>query len=129
MNYNFEKFAEVIPKNFNMIKESLERIGVINKKEKLIFPTCYIIQNTNENKFYILHFKELFLLTRDDGYNNISDEDVIRRNSIIKLLEDWGMIENVEVLKDIETCFISIIPHSKKSEYKIKHKFNLNNIK
>ena len=105
-----------------IIIETLERIGIANKKEKILYPTCYFYYIDDEP--YILHFKQLFILTREDSYNNISEEDVKRLNSIVFCLHNWRLIEIEEELEERDK-FVFVLPYKYKSEWIIKHKFNL----
>jgi len=110
--------------DLKVITETLTRIGIISKKRKIVFPTCYIIEVFD--KFYIFHFKEMFSITRSDYYNNISESDIHRKNSIIFCLKNWGMIDVVdESAIDPHTMYVSVLPFKEKNEYCINHKFNL----
>lgn len=111
----------------SVIKETLTRMGIGDKKKKILYPTCYLYPNMED--FYIVHFKELFLLTRKDGYNNLCEDDVERKNSIIYCLVQWGLIEVVDK-EEIEPHgkFVFVLPHKDKHEWSIEHKFNQNGI-
>jgi len=106
-----------------VIKETCNRCGIANKKKKILYPSCYLYEQDGE--YYIAHFKELFLLTRDNGYNNLSEEDVKRRNAVIFCLKNWGLIEVED--EDIEPhdVFVFVLPHSQKRDWRISHKINL----
>ena len=79
------------PDDFLKVRETLTRIGVASRKEKKIYQSCHILHK--QGKYYIVHFKELFAL---DGKNtNLSLNDIQRRNRIVKLLSDWGLISVV----------------------------------
>jgi len=87
-----EKMVEVIlkePDDFLKVRETLTRIGVASRKEKKIYQSCHILHK--QGRYYIVHFKELFAL--DGKRANISVNDIQRRNRIIQLLEDWGLLE------------------------------------
>lgn len=105
-----------------IIIETLSRIGIASKKEKILWPSCYMIKE-NE-RFYVCHFKELFLL-KNDGYNNISEQDIERRNSIIYCLKTWGMIEVDEEKIRPHEIFVFILPHNEKKDWSIQHKFKI----
>ena len=76
------------PDDFLKVRETLTRIGVASRKEKKIYQSCHILHK--QGKYYIVHFKELFAL---DGKNtNFSLNDVQRRNRIVQLLVDWGLV-------------------------------------
>ena len=112
--------------DLKIIKETLSRMGIANKKRKVLYPTCYIYQNFDE--FYIVHFKELFLITRPDGYNNLCQEDVERKNSILFCLKTWGLIDVEEMTIQPHDKYIFVLPHEEKHEWQIEHKFNMNSI-
>jgi hypothetical protein len=113
-----------------VIEETLNRIGIANKKRKILYPTCYLYQNYE--KFYIMHFKELFLLTRPTGFNNMSVGDYTRKHSIIWCLINWGLIklpDNMDVnCIEPHNMFVFVLPHKEKKEWTIQDKFNTNNI-
>ena len=115
----------IIPKvDIKVIKETLSRIGIANKKKNILYPTCYLYQNFEE--YYIVHFKSMFLLTRPNGYNNISEKDIERKNSIIFCMKNWGLIDIIED-DDIEPHneFVYVLPYQEKRYWTISHKFNV----
>lgn len=109
--------------NENVIKESLHRIGIANKSERVLYPTCHLYEK--DNKFFIAHFKEMFMETRENSYNNISVEDIKRRNSIVKLLMDWKLIdvEDKSIIKEEDNVFVYVLKHKDKHEWAIRPKF------
>ena len=115
---------EIIPKvDIKVIKETLTRIGICNKKTKTIYPTCYLYENYD--KYYIVHFKEMFLLTRDNSYNNLSEMDTKRKNAIAFCLKNWGLIDTDDELIADHNIKVDVIPHKEKKDWKISHKFNM----
>ena len=84
--------------DFLKVRETLTRIGVASKKDKILYQSCHILHK--QGHYYIVHFKELFAL--DGKPTDISENDLARRNAITKLLEDWGLIEIVNK-KQVET--------------------------
>ena len=74
--------------DFLKVKETLTRIGVSSKKEKKLFQSCHILHK--RGRYAIMHFKEMFLL--DDLDSDISDDDIARRNTIVKLMVEWGLV-------------------------------------
>lgn len=110
---------------FLKIKETLTRIGVSSKKEKKLYQSCHILHK--RGKYYIVHFKELFLL---DGLTaNIDETDIGRRNTIAKLLEEWNLLTVVD--KDKVNCIltpinqIKIIPFKEKTEWELCPKYHI----
>ena len=74
------------PDDFLKVRETLSRIGVASRKERKLYQSCHILHK--QGRYYIVHFKELFAL--DGKETNLSENDIARRNSIAKLLKDWG---------------------------------------
>lgn len=106
----------------NVVKETLSRIGIANKKEQILYPSCYLY----ESKIY--HFKELFLLTRNSAYNGITEDDYVRRNSIIFCLKNWGLVDvNEENIKPYDKK-VFVLPYNEKRNWRILHKFNLKSL-
>lgn len=112
------------PDDFLKVRETLTRIGVASRKEKKIYQSCHILHK--QGKYYIVHFKELFAL---DGKNtNLSLNDVQRRNRIIQLLSDWGLISvvNIEVINDLAPLNqIKVLSFREKGEWTLESKYNI----
>jgi hypothetical protein len=109
--------------DFLVIKETLERIGIANRKTKVITPSVYILHK--QGNYYIIHFKELLAL---DGFKrNINETDISRRNAIISLLANWGMvsIEEDDVYQEELEEQIFVLPYAEKANYKINHKYRI----
>ncbi|CAB4162920.1 translation repressor protein [uncultured Caudovirales phage] len=117
------KIAE--EEDFLKIKETLTRIGVASRKDKKLFQSCHIFHK--QGKYYIVHFKEMFIL--DGKYSNFSDEDTGRRNKIIELLQDWGLLKvlNPEKIKSPLSPMsqIKILNHKEKGEWTLESKYNI----
>ena len=111
--------------DFLKIKETLTRIGVSSRKEKKLFQSCHILHK--RNKYYIVHFKELFRL--DGKESNISNEDIARRNTIAHLLEEWGLLEviNKNTIDDpkVPISHIKIIPFKEKEQWELVTKYTI----
>lgn len=108
-----------------VIHETLERIGIVNKKQKVIFPSCYLRLLEND-EFAIVHFKELFAL--QDKPNTINKLDLLRRSTITYFLQKWGLVEvrNSEDIQQILTQKIDVVLFKDKRDYKVIHKFKHN---
>jgi hypothetical protein len=104
-----------------MVRETLSRMGIADKKNKVLYPSCYLYEE--DGIYFVAHFKELYAL-QENGFNNISDKDIERRNAIIFCLERWGMIKTIcpEQI-DSHEMFIFILPHKERYSWKIIHKF------
>jgi len=113
-----------LPDNFLKVKETLTRIGVASKKEKKLYQSCHILYK--QGKYFIVHYKELFSL--DGKYSSLSVDDVKRRNTIAKLLEEWDLIEILEPNKhnsQVNLSTIKIIPHKEKNEWELVEKYHI----
>ena len=114
------------PDDFLKVRETLTRIGVASRKEKKIYQSCHILHK--QGKYYIVHFKELFAL---DGKNtNFSLNDLQRRNRIIQLLSDWGLItisaENLEKISDLAPLNqIKVLSYKEKGDWTLESKYNI----
>lgn len=111
--------------DFLKIRETLTRIGVASKKEKLLYQSCHILHK--QGKYYIVHFKELFAL--DGKPTDITENDLARRNTIALLLEDWGLLKLVDPDKaeDLQVSLsqIKIIGFKEKDEWQLVPKYNI----
>lgn len=111
--------------DFLKVRETLTRIGVASRKDKTLYQSCHILHK--QGKYYIVHFKELFAL--DGKPSDFSTEDKGRRNTIVKLLSDWGLIAVVEPEKivDPQTPLnqIKILPFKEKNEWNLVTKYNI----
>jgi len=110
-------------KPFSVVRESLDRIGIKNSTKKILNPSCYLLHKKGE--YFIIHFKQLLAL--DGKETNFSDDDLKRTVSIAFLLDNWGLVDIVDVdaLDDISTVYISVLPYNEKEEYQIKHKYRI----
>jgi hypothetical protein len=117
------KIAE--EEDFLKIKETLTRIGVASRKEKKLYQSCHIFHK--QGKYYIVHFKEMFVI--DGKPSNFSDEDKGRRNKIIQLLQEWGLLKVVEPNSINEPLAsmsqIKIINHKEKNDWILEAKYNM----
>ena len=112
------------PDDFLKVRETLTRIGVASRKEKKIYQSCHILHK--QGKYYIVHFKELFAL---DGKNtNLSLNDIQRRNRIIQLLSDWGLISVVDktFISDLAPLNqIKVLAFKEKNDWTLESKYNI----
>lgn len=111
--------------DFLKVKETLTRIGVASRKDKKLYQSCHILHK--QGKYYITHFKELFLL--DGKPSNFSDDDKARRNTIIDLLVQWGLVKvcKPDMIKDPVALLsqIKVLPHKEKHEWELVAKYNI----
>ena len=115
--------------DFLKIKEPLTRIDVASRRQQELFQSCHILHK--RGKYYITHFKELFKL--DGKPTSIDESDIGRRNTIVKLLEQWKLISIVDESMVSEPIAplsqIKIIPHKEKNEWKLTTKYSIGNTK
>ena len=112
------------PDDFLKVRETLTRIGVASRNENKLYQSCHILHK--QGRYYIVHFKELFLL--DGKESNFSDNDVQRRNKITKLLSDWGLVEivNETLVEDASSISqIKIIHYKEKGEWELVPKYSI----
>jgi len=114
------------PDDFLKIRETLTRIGVASRKDQKLYQSCHILHK--QGRYFIVHFKELFLL--DGKPSNLVDNDLERRNTIATLLADWGLIS---ILKPAQAKplaplrQIKVIPFKEKSQWELCPKYNIGN--
>jgi hypothetical protein len=111
--------------DFLKVRETLTRIGVSSRKEKVLYQSCHILHK--QGRYYIVHFKELFAL--DGKPSNISENDIHRRNAIANLLEEWGLVKilNYKLIEDNIAPLhqIKIISFKEKDEWDLIAKYNI----
>jgi hypothetical protein len=117
--------------DFLKVKETLTRIGVSSRKERKLFQSCHILhkrdRDTQESRYYIVHFKELFAL--DKKPSNFSENDLARRNTIANLVAEWGLVALVDPDKSSEPVAplsqIKILSFSEKDTWELCPKYNI----
>ena len=112
------------PDDFLKVRETLTRIGVASRKEKKIYQSCHILHK--QGRYFIVHFKELFAL--DGKHANLTMNDIQRRNRIVQLLADWGLITivNVEKIQDIAPLNqIKVLAYKDKGDWILETKYNI----
>tara|TARA_B100001093_G_C26832389_1_gene1016721 strand:- start:186 stop:599 length:414 start_codon:yes stop_codon:yes gene_type:complete len=112
------------PDDFLKVRETLTRIGVSSRKENKLFQSCHILHK--QGRYFIVHFKELFLL--DGKKSNLEESDIGRRNTIATLMSDWGLvsIQNESVAKNLAPLRqIKIIPFKEKNNWELCPKYNI----
>ena len=106
-----------------VIKESLNRIGIADKKRKILYPSVHL--HEQDGRDYLVHFKQMFLLgDNEDAYNNISEEDIHRLHAIAFCLKNWKLIDVEEEQIKNHDRFVFVHPHSQKAEWKIINKYS-----
>ena len=127
VKWSIDQMIEVTlnePDDFLKVRETLTRIGVASRKEKKIYQSCHILHK--QGRYYIVHFKELFAL--DGKRANLTQNDVQRRNRIIQLLTDWGLIKVVNESKIIDIAplnQIKVLAYKEKHEWILETKYNI----
>ena len=112
------------PDDFLKVRETLTRIGVASRKEKKIYQSCHILHK--QGRYFIVHFKELFAL--DGKHANLTVNDVQRRNRIVQLLSDWGLVTVIspEKVTDIAPLNqIKVLSYKDKDEWELETKYNI----
>jgi len=106
-----------------VVQETLNRMGIANKKKQILYPSCYIYEN--DESVFLVHFKQLFTMSRDDAYDNMSEQDAMRRNGIAFCLKNWGLIDVEDKFIEPHDSYVFVLPHNQKDEWDIQHKINL----
>ena len=122
---NFVEIKLIEQDDFLKVKETLTRIGVSSRKERILYQSCHILHK--QGHYYLVHFKEMFAL--DGKPSNISENDIQRRNAIATLLEEWGLVEILNsqiMLNNIAPIHqIKIISYKEKDEWELVSKYNM----
>ena len=132
MTANIDEMVECTlaePDDFLKIRETLTRIGVASRKDKTLFQSCHILHK--QGRYYIVHFKELFIL--DGKPTNFSENDQARRNTIANLLTEWNLIKlvNSEQTSTLVVPLnqLKILAYKEKEEWVLTAKYNIGNKK
>jgi hypothetical protein len=132
MSYGIEDMLEISFKendDFLKIRETLTRIGVASRKDKTLYQSCHILHK--RGKYYLVHFKELFAL--DGKESTITENDLARRNSIARLLDEWDLLSILDEEQSSSPLApmsqIKVLPHREKPEWNLVAKYNIGNAK
>ena len=124
-NWTQEQMLEIglkEPDDFLKVRETLSRIGVATRKERKLYQSCHILHK--QGRYFIVHFKELFAL--DGKETNLSENDISRRNTIAKLLSDWGLVEIMGEAEPVAPLSqIKILSYREKDEWTLETKYNI----
>jgi hypothetical protein len=111
--------------DFFKIRETLTRIGVASRKDRKLYQSCHILHK--QGRYFIVHFKELFLL--DGKPSNFTEDDIGRRNTIVNLLTEWGLAQQINSQKTKEPVVplsnIKILPYKEKDDWELVAKYNI----
>lgn len=127
VHWSQDQMVEVVlnePDDFLKVRETLTRIGVASRKEKKIYQSCHILHK--QGRYYIVHFKELFAL--DGKHANLTVNDVQRRNRIINLISDWGLVTIVkpDSVTDVAPLNqIKVLSYKDKGDWILESKYNI----
>ena len=127
VQWSQDQMVEVLlnePDDFLKVRETLTRIGVASRKEKKLYQSCHILHK--QGRYFIVHFKELFAL--DGKHANLTVNDVQRRNRIIQLLSDWGLITVVSADKIADLAplnQIKVLSFKEKNDWTLESKYNI----
>jgi hypothetical protein len=127
VEWSQDQMIEVIlnePDDFLKVRETLTRIGVASRKEKKLYQSCHILHK--QGRYFIVHFKELFAL--DGKHANLTVNDVQRRNRIVRLLLDWGLVTVVDEERILDIAplnQIKVLAYKDKSDWILEQKYNI----
>jgi hypothetical protein len=114
-------FEIALVKDFNVVVETLTRIGVAVHPTKTLYQTCHLLQK--RGRYFIVHFKEMFLL--NGKAVDLSEDDIRRRNAIIFLLRRWGLVEFVSdpaIIAD-RSPQVFVLPFADKKDWTLAPKY------
>jgi hypothetical protein len=114
----------VQPDDFLKVRETLTRIGVASRKDQVLYQSCHILHK--QGRYFIVHFKELFAL--DGKQTDITDNDIQRRNTIAKLLQDWELVKVLSpaaIVDQAPLSQIKIIAFKDKDDWDLQAKYNI----
>lgn len=123
-NYKPLEVVLVQPDDFLKVRETLTRIGVASRKDKILYQSCHILHK--QGRYFIVHFKELFAL--DGKQSDITDNDIQRRNTIAKLLSDWGLVKILDqsiIADQAPLSQIKVIAYKDKDDWDLQAKYNI----
>jgi hypothetical protein len=129
MNFDINSLLEVSlkkPDDFLKIKETLTRIGVASKKERILYQSCHILHK--QGRYFIVHFKELFAI--DGKEASITNNDLARRNTITGLLKEWGLVDTISIIDEDNLAPLKqfkILPFAEKEHWKLVAKYSIGN--
>ena len=122
--YNPLEVTMAQPDDFLKVRETLTRIGVASRKDKVLYQSCHILHK--QGRYFIVHFKELFAL--DVKTADLTENDLQRRNTIAKLLIDWGLVKIIDPDKFTDLAPLSqikVIAFKDKNEWSLQTKYNI----
>ena len=125
INWTQEQMLEVTlnePDDFLKVRETLSRIGVASRKERTLYQSCHILHR--QGKYFITHFKEMFAI--DGKQTNLNENDLQRRNTIAKLLKDWGLVNIVGELGETAPLRqIKVLSYKEKGDWTLETKYSI----
>jgi hypothetical protein len=115
------------PDDFLKVKETLTRIGVASRKDKTLYQSCHILHK--QGRYYIVAFKELFLLDGKAAQTTFTEDDKARRNTIGNMMAEWGLVRLVDANKSaapvVPISQITIIPFREKKDWTLVAKYEI----
>jgi len=108
--------------DIKVVAETLTRMGVASNQKKILWPSSYLY--SDGETFYLIHFKQAFSLIKEKYYNNLSQEDIIRRNAIAWCLKKWGLISVDDKLIEDHGSHIFTITYDDKPNWMVQHKID-----
>jgi len=125
VNWTQEQMLEIglkEPDDFLKVRETLSRIGVASRKERKLYQSCHILHK--QGRYFIVHFKELFAL--DGKETNLTENDIARRNTITKLLKDWGLVDILGIADPVAPLSqIKVLSYREKEDWTLETKYNI----
>jgi hypothetical protein len=115
------------PEDFLKVKETLTRMGVASRKDRMLYQSCHILHK--QGRYYVVHFKELFLLDGKTQQTHFDESDRARRNTIANMLAEWGLVELVDPKRSAAPVAaanqVTIIPFREKPQWTLTAKYEI----
>lgn len=111
---------------FLKVKETLTRIGIPARRsdngKPTLWQTCHVLHK--KGRYYICHFKQLFLLDGRSRVTDYTDDDADRTAHIVRLLEEWGLVHSI-FEPDGPNINVTVIPYREKANWNLRAKYTL----
>jgi hypothetical protein len=127
VEWSQDQMVEVIlnePDDFLKVRETLTRIGVASRKEKKLYQSCHILHKQVDTSSFTLKNCLLLMVST----LTLTVNDVQRRNRIVRLLADWGLITVVkeDAVTDIAPLNqIKVLAYKDKGDWILEQKYNI----
>ena len=124
---SFIEIDAVDSDTFLKVKETLTRIGIASRRageeDPTLWQSCHILHK--KGRYYIVHFKQLFLLDGRVKKTQISQEDLDRTALIASMLVQWGLVKAKRIPEYDTSTRVVVIPFKEKAKWNLCSKYNI----